>query len=433
MAGSPNSQAGDASEYSVFLVIALIVMICLAIWWALSPVLIYPAFVFDWVTLEILGLFTSLSPDQAGAKEYIENLFGGLYIASQDVSWENFKQVRLRAGAYSRFIYALGILAMLLYIVKRMPNDGFRRRYTLAKKGESFPYYQAKAWPNAAYTNTFDAHDRQQSIQPSRWPIEWIKDYDIDLINGSVDYLKTEAAFSEQLGPRWRGIEHADWHVRAVAAVCALHIEDMNKSLGLQGDLQKIWAYSKVPSKEATQVIQLLLEPGSKDAVTRLEEFATNCSPKARKVAQELLKKGSNDVRQLVDSLLASNIAQTRPIVDKVFENPKYVEQINKICANHHYVHTAIFRLMITARASVGLPSACLLWIKSVDRTLWYVLNTCGRRAHFVEVAGVIAHYNAERMFKDGVDVPIVSHAISALEEYFEHRRIQNSAELTED
>ncbi len=41
--------------------------------------------------------------------------------------------------------------------------------------------------------------------------------------------------------------------------------------------------------------------------------------------------------------------------------------------------------------------SADFLWLKPIDRRLWYMLNTVGRQTPFAEVAGPYAHWLAER------------------------------------
>ena len=63
----------------------------------------------------------------------------------------------------------------------------------------------------------------------------------------------------------------------------------------------------------------------------------------------------------------------------------------------HAWKCTALVATLRLARKEGGvLPTACFLWLKLVDRTLWYTLNNAGNAVSSVESAGVHAHYRAE-------------------------------------
>lgn len=81
--------------------------------------------------------------------------------------------------------------------------------------------------------------------------------------------------------------------------------------------------------------------------------------------------------------------------------------------------------LLIAVRREHGVvASAEFLWLKTVDRGLWYALNNAGRRQFHVESAGVLAHYykQQEAMQKSGekLDGPMVQEAVNGLLEYFD-------------
>jgi intracellular multiplication protein IcmP len=54
--------------------------------------------------------------------------------------------------------------------------------------------------------------------------------------------------------------------------------------------------------------------------------------------------------------------------------------------------------------------------LKPYDRRLWYTLNTVGRQTPFPEVAGIFAHWVAERDMGRKLMVPMVEEATTALE-----------------
>ncbi|MBK8176953.1 MAG: hypothetical protein IPK66_17330 [Rhodospirillales bacterium] len=72
-------------------------------------------------------------------------------------------------------------------------------------------------------------------------------------------------------------------------------------------------------------------------------------------------------------------------------------EALAPLLAGHAYTATVLLRLLAEAREGGVLPPALFTWLKGVDRPLWYALNSLGRRMPFVEAAGAIAHYRAER------------------------------------
>ena len=54
-------------------------------------------------------------------------------------------------------------------------------------------------------------------------------------------------------------------------------------------------------------------------------------------------------------------------------------------------------------------------WLKGMDRPLWYALSSLGRRLPFVEAAGAIAHYHAERAAGFARPAPAVDRALDGL------------------
>ena len=72
--------------------------------------------------------------------------------------------------------------------------------------------------------------------------------------------------------------------------------------------------------------------------------------------------------------------------------------------------------LLQASRDDGVVPSSEFLWLKPIDRRLWYVLNCVGRQTPYSEVAGPFAHWKAERAMKRKMLVPMVDEAIRALE-----------------
>lgn len=97
----------------------------------------------------------------------------------------------------------------------------------------------------------------------------------------------------------------------------------------------------------------------------------------------------------------------------KKHENSKAVQ---KLIMPHAYVMTVMATMLEGARQDGVQASADFLWLKPIDRKLWYILNTVGRQTPFVEVAGIFAHWVAEKEADRKLLVPMVEEATNALE-----------------
>lgn len=83
----------------------------------------------------------------------------------------------------------------------------------------------------------------------------------------------------------------------------------------------------------------------------------------------------------------------------------------------HAYVLTVAASLLALARADGVIAMPDFLWLKAVDRPLWYILSSVGRQTPFSEVAGIFAHWLAEKEVGIPLRVPMVERAVIALEE----------------
>lgn len=159
--------------------------------------------------------------------------------------------------------------------------------------------------------------------------------------------------FALQLGPLWKGSNNLPSYTRALFAVFAARINADSKSAA--------------------------------DILARLAASST----------------GSSLDLSGVDALL------------KKHENTKLVQ---KVVQSHAYVTTVMAAMLAAARDDGVQASADFLWLKPVDRRLWYTLNTVGRQTPFIEVGGIFAHWIAEREAGRKLLVPMVEEATNAVE-----------------
>lgn len=175
---------------------------------------------------------------------------------------------------------------------------------------------------------------------------------DAERIEVSLKRGEANKVFSLQLGPMWESTQRLPPHVRALFAVFA--------------------ARMNADSKAAADILAQLNR-------TSLGKMDFNG-------VDELLKK---------------------------HENSKFVK---KVIEGNAYVLTVMASMLMAARADGVQASADFLWLKPLDRRLWYVLNSMGRQTPFTEAAGVYAHWLAEKEAGRKLIIPMVEMATNALE-----------------
>lgn len=87
------------------------------------------------------------------------------------------------------------------------------------------------------------------------------------------------------------------------------------------------------------------------------------------------------------------------------------------LSGRHAYVYTLMASLLEIARTNGVLASAEFLWLKPVDRRLWFMLNSVGRQTAVVEIAGAFSHWKTEKKLGRAMRTPLIDEAVNALEE----------------
>lgn len=106
------------------------------------------------------------------------------------------------------------------------------------------------------------------------------------------------------------------------------------------------------------------------------------------------------------------NYAGASALLKKHFKH----KAIQRILRHHAYVNTVMASMLLLARTDGVQASSDFLWLKVVDRPLWYILNCVGRQTPYVEVAGIWAHWLFERELTRSICVPQVTNAVAGLE-----------------
>jgi intracellular multiplication protein IcmP len=102
--------------------------------------------------------------------------------------------------------------------------------------------------------------------------------------------------------------------------------------------------------------------------------------------------------------------------IEELYKKHIDTKLVKEVVSSHAYVLTVMASMLQFARSDGVQATADFLWLKPVDRRLWYTLNTVGRQTPFTEVAGVFAHWVAEKRMGRKLLIPMVEEATNALD-----------------
>lgn len=101
---------------------------------------------------------------------------------------------------------------------------------------------------------------------------------------------------------------------------------------------------------------------------------------------------------------------------DELLNKHKNQKLVQQITSRHAFVLSVLASMLEVARQDGVFASADFLWLKPIDRPLWFMLNSVGRQTPFVEVAGPFNHWIAEKEIGRKLNVPMVEEAVTGLE-----------------
>jgi intracellular multiplication protein IcmP len=207
-----------------------------------------------------------------------------------------------------------------------------------------------------------------------------------------LDERAAVAAFTAHLGRLWRGIEHAQDHVRVLFAAFGLHLEQR-----------------RAEAQDLLGALSEALPPGS----------PTEAAGPA-----------------VVYAVPASVVAQA----DDALRSTEVFEQAHKVANSHAYTTPALMSLLIASRRRSGvLAPAQFACLKLIDRSLWYALHSLGfegdgpgQMTHpnpRIEAAGARDHWAAERMAGKPLIIPSVGRALRAVRAALEQDDLHTSSQ----
>lgn len=304
-------------------------------------------------------------------------------IPYSQVSYQDFAANGAIIGRYTQIPAMLLCFAMGVYIFFKHPAQNFKRRwdmFSLAKK-------EVVLWP--CITPALNADLLKAPLEQGRWawsttPREWVEKHNlwesyqvISEISGLPENkrrLNPEAArhaLIKQLGPKLTSLDNLPPYLKALMGAF------MAKMCGDKKSASKI--LNQLSSSSAAVGVS------ENDTQSKLDLDKFNC------------KLGLT-----------------------CFERYKSHQDVVAVLQKHAYLATAMLALLDRARSNGVLASAEFLWLKPVNRTLFYMFNALGRRTYWVDSAGIFAHYLAELQAGKKVERPYVETAIDGLNSYLQ-------------
>ncbi len=277
----------------------------------------------------------------------------------KDISFSQFLGMSVIVGEYFRYISMSVMLLMILFLLKFMRKGNFNTIYSMNKLRDE----ERKNWPQI--TPIHHLNLTKEDICKGPWaismtPLEYCKKHKLirkPESGGETSWelvkLPAYRLFTLQIGPLWKSANVLPIHLQALFVIFILCVKDKRE--------------------QADQLIRQIAESSRSGKL----DFSG--------VKEVVSQYGDCDLIQWVSS-------------------------------RHAYVSTVLATLIKIAREGGVLATAEFIWLKPLDRKIWYLLNSVGRQTAVVEAAGAFSHWKAELRIKHRLKVPVIKSAIVALE-----------------
>lgn len=287
--------------------------------------------------------------------EFIHQNYGA------QIDFQVLEKLSNDTGIYFRYfvVLVLIVLTIVLYLGGTIQN--FRNTFDMKRLRET----EHQNWPQITPVMHADLLNKNLDDEPwaiSLSPMRYCKKNDllnIEMKNGKpTATLRRGAAhriLSLQLGPRWFDANILPIHLKALFAIFAARICD---------------------------------EKSSADFL--VDQIAAS----------------ANDVTSNL------NFSGVEDLMQKHMSNKK----VQAIISIHAYVTTVFASLLSSSREAGVLATSEFLWLKPLDRRMWFMLNSVGRSTAVSEIAGAYAHWISEKKLGLALVVPTIDEAVKGLE-----------------
>ena len=369
--GSGQQQGDDKNSMAILWIIAGVFLLGAVIWWSFAPQLKYffiklrmVQLFFAYWTFKFLP-FKELFYEIESAFELAKN------ITPNSISLNAAEYLSILVGEIYRWPIMIGLILFAYLMYGRNIKMRYKKRYDMSKLADQ----EKGEWPQINPVIGVDLVEADLDKGP--WamgitPVMFCRKYqllDISIAPPSVDTInkgpkfvaalnkaKADHLFAKQIGRLWRGPEKLPLHRRALfAAFIARGMRDTKSAQGLMLQINRSATCDHSKPLDFTGV-------------------------------DELWKKHYN------------------------------AKDVQKVVKSHAYEFTLFTGLFLFSRQDGVFATSDFLWLKPRDRFFWYVLNSVGRQTPHCEVAGVHAHFLAEKSLGRSLSVPMINEATKALQ-----------------
>lgn len=364
----PAQQQNTADQGSnLFWMLAILFGAALIFWWIDERYVVIPVFWLRVHEIELVRFLARLWEPFAHYFGFEAPNFSQLdalqhFMQTTDpdkINWTKFAAINAELGRWTRYLVMIIflVLAGLCYL-----EGAARFRTTYSMK--TLRNVGQEVWPQITPIISLDLVKQDLDTGPwamAKLPLYFCREHDLlstKTVAGKVVWvLKQKPAYrllALQLGPLWKGLDALPIHIKALIVIF------LSRATGQR--------------------------PLSNVLLSQIAVSAASGKLNFSGVSEKLM----------------------------TFKNHRIVQWLEK---RHAYVTTFMASLLEIARSDGVLASAEFLWLKPVDRRLWFILNTVGRQTAVIEVAGIFAHWKAEKKVKRALKTPMVKSAVDALEE----------------
>lgn len=272
-------------------------------------------------------------------------------------------------GQYLAIPFIILLIWMAYYIYSHHILMRFTRRYDT----RSLAIQETKNWPQIKIVSKLDllSHDLDEGAWAmAMTPMQYAKKNKLAVIE-----------FADVVGSGFSKIQAPEFKV-------ALDRTRAERAMGAQ--LGRPWQGASAMAPHRRAIFAVFIAKGCRDS----------------KKAQEL-------IYQLADSAGDGNLNLSG--ADDLWKKHYKNSMVEKICASHAYEFTVLASMLQFAREDGVLASADFLWVKPLDRRLWFVINNVGRQTPCAEVGGIFCHWYNELALKRPLSMPVVDAAVDAL------------------
>ena len=308
------------------------------------------------------------------------------------LSWETMQKVLRYTGSWIRWPFALllvlfGVAAIFMGRVGSLVRR-FNMESLLRNNAESFPCLRPVVG-RGKYLLSPESHD-SGPWKIARTPAQFALEHGL-LVNDAGEPFTPEQALKNGLP----STELSVWGNARLDEKKALAVltEQLGKSFeGYEG-------FS--PCRRALAVAFLAYANGDKKGCVSMLDMVSSSYNEID---------GNADCTVLTDTAFEKRLK-------KAWARHKDVLSEKNMASHAAYELPWFMALLYRARQKGVLASSQFLWLRPMDRPLWYALNQCGGRAAWAEGFAAWAHYTAEEQEGKALTEPHVAPAVASLKD----------------